>query len=162
MHITSAYHGIIFYCSHGQSVVAKLLIQHGAALDITDQRGLTLMARIIKNIRLDCEHLAKLLVYAGYDLRKEDWLKPHELQSERGYSENSNTRIPIPHGRVEMLCNWLRERQQNATGLANLCRISIRSSLKIKHNGCSILESVSLLPIPNSLKSFILLKEWMY
>ena len=120
------------------------------------------MATIIKNMRLDCEHLAKLLVHAGYDLRNEDWLRPSELQNDNVYSENPNPKIPIPHGRVEMLCNWLREKQQNAEGLANLCRISIRSSLKIKHNGSSIKESVSLLPIPNSLKSFILLKEWMY
>ena len=148
------------FCSHDQSSVAKLLIQHGASLDSIDQRGLTLMATIIRNMRLDCEHLAKLLVYAGYDLSKDDWLKPPELRNCN--SEISGLKIPIPHGRVEKLCNWLRNKQQDAERLANLCRISIRTSLKIKQNGRSIVESTSVLPIPNSLKLFILLNEWMY
>ena len=148
------------YYSHGQSSVAKLLIQHGASLDNIDQRGLTLMATVIRNMRLDCEHLAKLLVYAGYNLSKDYWLKPPELRNSN--SENCSVKIPIPHGRVETLCNWLRKKQFNAEKLANLCRISIRTSLKIKQNGRSIVGSISVLPIPNSLKLFILLNEWMY
>ena len=120
------------------------------------------MGTIIRNMRLDCEHLTKLLVYAGYDLSKDEWLQPPEFRNNTTNSENYSVKIPIPHGRVENLCNWLRNKQQNAERLANLCRISIRKSLRIKQNGCSIVESISLLPIPSSLKHFILLKEWMY
>ncbi len=135
-----------------------MLIQHGAALDTVDHRGMTLLAVIIKNMRLDCEHLGRMLVHAGYNLWKEDWLKTPDMEHS---AEARCWDIPIPRGRVESLCNWLRDRQKNADRLANLCRISLRSNLMMILNGRSIKESVSLLPIPNSLKLFVALSEFM-
>ncbi len=154
------------YFSHGQSKVAKHLIQHGCKLNIKDKAGLTLMALVIRNLRLDCEHLSKLLVHAGYNLAHEHWLKPPHLRDslEIGTNpeHNRNLDVPIPHGRVEALCNWMREKQQNPDHLSNLCRICVRRSLQDRQQGCSIIRLIPFLPIPNSLKDFIMIKEWMY
>ena len=158
-----------------------MLIIHGAYLDLVDYNGLTLMATLIHNMRLDCEILARLLVFAGYSLNHDLWILPeNRRQTWRNSSaasedsicsrsctctrvKASDVKIPyisIPHGRVEQLCNWLRERQTNPATLMELCRISIRFHLS-HHvtSGSSIVSNIQKLPLPHSVTEYLLLKD---
>ena len=164
-----------------RSSIAVMLITHGAHLELVDYNGLTLMATLIHNMRLDCEILARLLVFAGYSLNHDVWiLAEHQrlkwrtdsmIQDESICSEScrctrvktSDVKIPyisIPHGRVEQLCDWLRERQTNSASLTELSRISIRFHLS-HHvtSGSSIVQNIQKLPLPCSVREYLLLKD---
>lgn len=146
--------------AQAKSDIAQLLIYHGASLEGVDKWNYPLLAACIRNMRLDCELLAKLMVYAGYDLHKEHWLKPAHLRAIEDSTDTPD--VPIPHGRVERLCDWLRKRLFSPLKLSDLCRISVRHSLSDGSGGRSIVPGVHELPLPSPLKKFILLKEMIH
>ncbi len=142
-----------------KSQVAQLLVYHGAQCNGVDKWNLTLMASCIRNMRLDCELLAKLFVYAGYNLNKDHWLRPLEMRN--SIEADDILDVPIPPGRVQRLCDWLRERQQNPLHLVDICRISVRDVVRRASSESSIVQPVQCLPLPNALKDFLLLKDFM-
>ena len=139
------------------SEIAQLLIFHGASLEGVDKWKCPLLAACIRNMRLDCEILARLMLYAGYDLRKENWLKPQHLRF--GDTASETPEVPIPHGRVERLCEWLRAHLYSPLKLTDLCRITVRKCLCDGADGRSIVSGVQTLPLPNAIKEFLLLKN---
>ena len=148
--------------AHSRSEIASLLIYHGATMCGVDKYGFSLMASCINNMRLDCENLARLMVYAGYNLDQDRWLcKDNELQ------ENDNTQkydidipnVSIPPGRVAILCDWLKYMRQTPYFLTDLCRITIRKSLVGHSRGSSFVPLVSCLPLPIALQKYIYLKD---
>ena len=149
--------------SHSESSIAPLLIYHGANTEGFDKFNYTIMASVIRNMRFDCELLAKLLVYTGYDLEQDSWLSPKgygdSTSRKRQDSESSDTgsipEIPIPAGRVSNLCEWLNERKSNPLLLAELCRIMIRQSVSKAVDGSSIVPCLNSLPLPTSLKAYV-------
>lgn len=144
--------------AQAKSDIAQLLIYHGASLEGVDKWNYPLLAACIRNMRLDCELLAKLMVFAGYNLRKEHWLKPKHLRG-ANQPDCDIPDVPIPHGRVERLCDWLRRQLFSPLKLSDLCRITVRECLSVGSEGRSILPGTESLPLPNPLKNFILLKE---
>ena len=142
-----------------KSDVAQLLVYHGVAVNGVDKWNLTVMASCIRNMRLDCEKLARLLVFAGYDLKQDVWLKPRHLRSEADSSDIPD--VPIAEGRVRRLCDWLWQRQCNPSHLVDLCRICIRQVLTKSCGNKSVVPHIMCLPLPGPLKSFLLLKELM-
>lgn len=149
--------------THSSSEIALLLIFHGANMDGVDKFGYTVLGACIRNMRLDCERLARLAVCAGYDLRQDKWLhlmdNDHTTREATQCEISDIPEIPIPSGRVLKLCRWLRLRQANASALTDLCRIVIRKVLSTSVDGCSIVARVEQLPLPTSVKGFLLLKE---
>lgn len=150
--------------THNKSEIAPLLVYHGARLDVRDRNGLTLLASCITRLRLDCESLAVLMVQAGYNLNRELWLVPQELQSDftdeqNGEATVSVPEIAIPEGRVRRLCDWLRIKQQATKSLSELCRIVIRRHLSRCVGGRTIVAGIKTLPLPIALRHFLLLKD---
>ena len=150
--------------THSSSEVASMLIYHGASMDGIDKFGYTVLGACIRNMRLDCERLARLAVCAGYDLRQDKWL--HLMDDDKQGTTrcqgvmSDKPEIPIPSGRVLQLCQWLRQRQTNASALTDLCRVVIRKVLSTSVGGRSIVASGEQLPLPTSLRGFLLLKEF--
>ena len=152
-------------CFNNKSSVASLLIRHGARMNGADRFSYTLLAVVIRDMRLDCETLARLMVFAGYTLARELWLYPpwHEVTRDDVTRDDvipTVPHVPIAAGRVETLCEWLRQMQRNPHQLSDLCRISIRNVLSIQTGGKSIADSIVQLPLPISLKDFVALKEF--
>lgn len=150
--------------SHSKSDIASLLIYHGSVMHGLDRNNLSLMATCINNLRLDCESLAILMVEAGYDLNQDLWLVPENARKAISLDSESTFCLPlitIPEGRVKRLCEWLRKKQTNPRKLSKLCRLTIRQCLRVALEGKSIVNCVSQLPLPNALKDFILLKEFI-
>ena len=148
--------------THSSSEIASLLVVHGADMDGVDKYGYTVLSASIRNMRLDCERLAQLAVGAGYDLRQDKWLQLVDSNNDKTKCQSitSDTpEIPIPSGRVLKLCRWLRHRQTNASALMDLCRVAIRKGLSRSVDGRSVVPALEQLPLPTSVKSFLLLKE---
>lgn len=76
--------------SHSKSSIAPLLIYHGVDASGFDKFNYTVLAAIIRNMRFDCETLAKLLVYAGYDLKHDIWLLPPKDESSDNFTESDS------------------------------------------------------------------------
>ena len=144
-----------------QSSIAPLLIYHGARMSANVSGDYTLLATCIRAIRLDCESLAKLMVYAGYNLNRDHWLRPREVQSQLLERGEVIPNIAIPSGRVERLCDWLHLQQTNPLSLADLGRIRIRESLAENRDGKSIVPSIAKLPLPSAIRQFLLLTEFV-
>ena len=147
--------------AHNRSAIASLLIYHGADMSGRDKYEYTLMASCIRTIRLDCESLARLMVYAGYDLNPDHWLRPIDVQSQLLEEGEDIPNISIPSGRVQQLCDWLHQQQTNTLSLLDLCRISIRKELCDANGGRSIVPAIGKLPLPTAIKDFLLLSEFM-
>ncbi len=165
--------------SHSKSDIASMLIYHGADLRGVDKFNYTLLAACIRNMRLDCEKLAKLLIFAGYNLNHDLWLMnneerllwfqtlPDSRSSIHGNEENGEApqtsqvipNIPIPAGRVQQLCAWLRQRQIKPGTLMELCRTVIRRAISVSVQGRSVQPGISLLPLPNAIRDFLLLRD---
>ena len=139
--------------TYSKSSLAQILIYHGAEVNGFDRFSYSLVAIAIRDLRLDCESLARVMVYAGYNLQHDTWLYPDQSQ------QPSLITVPIPYGRVRTLCDWLRTVQTNPLPLYDLCRISTRAHIKFMTSGCSIVESISHLPLPNTVKDFLLLND---
>lgn len=148
---------------YSQSQVIWLLIYHGAAVDTIDKHNMTLMAACIRNMRLDCETLARFMVYAGYDLKQDKWLRPQNAQASGGANSGESrpmTEIEIPEGRMTDLCNWLRERQSEPLLLSEICRIQIRKYARCIKEGGSIVSLIQALPLPNAIIEYLLLSNY--
>lgn len=144
--------------AHSKSDVASLLLYHGAETDGLDKFNYTVLGSIIRNMRFDCEVLAKILVNIGYDLGQDLWLSPAWLNdSETEEDSIEHPHISIPSGRISKLCDWLREKQCNPLELSQLCRIAIRRHLSLVLEGRSIVRSIFRLPLPVSIKDYIAL-----
>ena len=137
--------------SFSKSTLAQVLIYHGADVNGFDEYNYSLIATAIRDLRFDCESLARLFVYAGYDLHQDTWLDPES-------NDSSSISVPIPHGRVRTLCDWLRSVQVNPLSLYAICRIKIRNHVKTVVKGRSIVKHVTLLPLPQPIREFLLLK----
>ena len=147
--------------SLSRSTIASLLITHGAAVNETDKHSFTLLGACIKNMRLDCESLCQMLVYAGCDLNRETWLWRVGSCSDGDDTEDQYPSIEIPQGRVERLCEWLRTMRQNPRKLSDQARTAIRKVLSRNVKGTSIERSAQTLPLPRAMKDFLLLKDVM-
>ena len=157
--------------AHVSSAVASLLIRHGATGDGVDRSGYTLLGACVRNMRVDCESLAALAVYSGYDLAQDTWLAVTDDVSDDVSDDvtgggHLSERFPlltvtIPDGRVLTLCRWLRKMQRNPLRLTDLCRIATRRLAGDVAGGRSIVDFLSSLPLPRSLKRFVLLDEFV-
>ena len=144
-----------------KSGVAFRLLQHGSPTAGRDRYNYTLMAACINNMRLDCESLACVLVAAGYNLQQDVWLDPTFNRHSDSIIDIEIPEVNIPEGRVRRLCDWLYEQQCEIPKLSQLCRNTIRACLsKVKENR-SIFEDVAILPLPETLKDYLLLKDVM-
>ena len=144
-----------------KSSIAQHLVYHGASVDGRDKWEYTMLAACVRNMRLDCEQLCKLFVYSGCDLNKEDWLKPLGPEEDVDSDLEDADHIPIPSGRMEELCDWLREQQMNPLSLSELTTISIRKQLSCSSQNRSIVNSVMSLPLPPALKDVVLLRDFV-
>lgn len=142
-----------------KSSIAQHLLYHGALVDGRDKWEYSILGACIRNMRIDCEILSQLFVCSGLDLNKEHWLKPLELRDAE--EPEAIQEIPIASGRVEKLCEWLREQQSNPRSLSDLTRIYVRRRLSSLSDGRSIVSRTQALPLPNALKDFLLLKEYI-
>lgn len=160
-----------------RSDVVQYLVYHGAQVNGVDQWGYTVLAACIRNMRLDCEHLSRLFVYAGYKLWIDQWLRPQNKRyaivlpeslrrppNDEGDDDDGEFHvpdIPIPRGRVQDLCDWLLRKQNNPHHLVDVCRISIRQHIQDAMEGRSIVSCVDSLPLPQQLRDFVLFRPWL-
>ena len=126
--------------SQKQTDIALNLIVHGADADEGDLYNHSLIAMAIANMQPNSTQIVHLLVFAGCRLTK-SYQRPYNIGHEKLYK-------------------WLGTMQHNPHRLVDLSRICIRRGLaKDVTQGRTIVPTIMQLPLPESIKGFLLLQD---
>ncbi len=142
-----------------QTDISLLLIIHGAALNSGGQgtdTPLTLAYNHSNALVIKC------MIQAGCCLQLEPWFtvaviqqRLHELHQSVNPSVHQSERTEG----LMFLWRWIAYSLNQPWSLRNLCRLAARRHLMNINGGCSILKSVSRLPLPNALVKYLSMKE---
>ena len=168
------------FASNPGSIILGLLTDAGADVTVVDKSGSTALHYICRNNKIQSDirtDMIKMLVIAGclselFMRKRKDsplsiLLKQHQYSLcffliEVGYDLLSDSGLmgvltnskDLP----ECIKNQLNEEIENAAPLMRLCRSVIRKSI----GGILLEKRIVLLPIPSSMKNYLLLKDSIY
>ena len=136
-------HSPLFFavrCSSKRTEIARMLIYHGAEVNI--MKGLSLLYCAIIQGNLP---IAKLIVDAGYSVPMDD-----KLRREFGMGVLS---------RNSVLLTWLGEELNIPSSLQHQCRTIIRRTISSSHSGRFFVEKLRQLPLPQSIIHYLALTD---
>ncbi|KAK2149126.1 hypothetical protein LSH36_466g02091 [Paralvinella palmiformis] len=138
-------HSPLFFavrCSSKRTEIAKMLIYHGAEVNI--MKGLSLLYCAIIQGNLP---IAKLIVDAGYNVSMDKKLRKELVLGL--LSRNS------------VLLAWLEEELNVPASLQQQCRTIVRRNISSSHSGRFFLQKLQQLPLPQSIIHYLALTNDM-
>ncbi|XP_071091750.1 serine/threonine-protein phosphatase 6 regulatory ankyrin repeat subunit B-like [Haliotis cracherodii] len=145
--------------STDNSFIAALLIYSGCMFEKRNKYSRSLLVEAFTR----CEpFVSRLMVMAGYQVNQEevDMCSRRIPSFSRTFMRLVEPNTDISSGRYDLL-NWLREHARTPKSLSELSRASIRHSLNLGADDTSILDSIYQLPLPECLKNFLAMSDFI-